>query len=166
MASRYGRQKKRKAAAEIKNLQYENTGLKREKLASTDLMRDCIRVLGNNFIGLPAKTITSSICGDFLRVPQELFEQNASYMSGPELADSLVCIVHEIGAMRSEVQHNKIMRDVHFRVRHPATGEISYCIGRETMENMPPDILIKRISTEIAEQFSRAMSSQPKGATP
>ena len=163
MSSRYGRQKKRKAAEAIKALRYENSGLKRERSASKELMSDCIRVLGANFIGLPAQTINSSIYGDYLRVPQRPLEQSVGYISGRDLVNHLACMVHEVGVMRSEVQHDKLQQAVHFRIRHPETGEISYCASREAMEDMPRDILIKRISTEIAEQFSRALSSQPKG---
>ena len=158
MASRYGRQKKRKAALTIKNLEIGNALLRREKMRSQDLMSDCIRVLGPNFIGLPAKTIHSSICGDYLRVPQNSFEQSVGFMSGLDLADNLARIVREIGVMRSDVRHDKIMQAVHFRVRHPATGEISYCIDRETMREIPSDVLIRRLSIEIAEQFSVALS--------
>ena len=166
MSKRWGRQRKRKAVLAIKSLEAGNALLRREKVASQDLMSDCIRVLGPNFAGLPVQTISSSICGDHLRIPQMPLDQNVSCMSGRDLANNLAHTVHEIGVMRSEVQHNKLQQAVHFRVRHPETGEISYCISREAMEDMPPDILIKRISAEIAEQFSRALSSQPKGATP
>ena len=158
MASRYGRQKKRKALLTIQNLQRENRLLIREKSDSKELMRDCIKVLGESFIGLPAKTIHSSLAGDFLRVPQKQFKHSIDYMAGRELNDSLAYIVHEIGIMRTEVRHNKLQRSVHFRVKHPETGELAYCISRESMQDIPRDVLIKRISMGLAEQFSMALS--------
>ena len=158
MASRYGRQKKRKALRQIQALQCENKRMIRENLDSKELMGDCLRVLGENFIGLPAKTLRCSLAGDFFRAPQELREQSVGYMTGREIADSLACIVHEIGAMRTEVRRDKIQKSVHFRVRHPETGELAYCVSRELMQEMPRGVLIKRISVEIAEQFSMALS--------
>ena len=165
MASRYGRQKKRKAALIIKNLERGNSLLRREKIRSQDLMRDCIRVLGENFVGLSLKTISSPMADEFLRVHSQSFSDSVDYMSEQDMAANISYMVYEIGALRSKVQRDKIDKSVHFRVRHPETGEFAYCISREVMEELPSDILIKRVSSEIAYQLSASLEklNQTKG---
>jgi len=48
---------------------------------------------------------------------------------------------------------------IHIRVQHPETGVIGYAISKDTMQRMPSDMFIDRISHELALQLRKEIQS-------
>ena len=154
MSKRWGRQKKRQAKAKIMGLQYAVGLLRNQKDELEGAVRACSEVLGDNFIGLPAKTVSATVSGSHALVYGHELSSSSAFMSPKDVAEDLTRKAYHIGALKAGVQgSNPYERDLHFYASHPETGKVAYCISKKSMQKLPRKVLIENISKAMAEQF-------------
>lgn len=144
MGKRYGRNQKRRHREELAQAQAEAAGDRRQAnvaLWEAEMLRrqlnDAAKVLGTDFAGFEPKLV--NVAADTgLRDPWRLPVRNGSVLMRSLMVDI-------------DMTHAKDHTDMVHVVQVTLAGErVAYSISEPALRNMPPEILVQRIATEIA----------------
>lgn len=165
MSRRYGRNQKRRAAAEIAELKDRivelNYGITLANALSRQLAVDkaklqsqldyVVRTLGPNFIGLPAPEAA-------FKVTEEVRRRGDFRMLVP--GSDEIATMHLLSVEDSD---DDVRNQIHLRVRL-AERDVGYAISKQAIWATPADILARRLADELAPAFVTSLRAH--GARP
>ena len=171
MGKRFGRNQKRKLKSEIETLKQQLQGCKfalqsqnkflkieKEKSASLEDTVDRVaKVLGQNFIALPAEDRIEKYAGVIERTKILLADRSTPDYSYQQLLPTVVneCVA-ELELHKAQACFDDLYNMVHMRYHSPE-GEVRYSMSRMAWENLSDDALLNILHKEISRSMANVI---------
>lgn len=151
--------RERIAALELANEMSQGilTYYSRALLSTQNEIQEAKRILGNMSIAFSPEEMSADYKTDSFVVPKRSFMRNTGQT---DLAiDEAYMQSIPLHVLSSRFQDTDFSDNIHIRVKYK-DGSIGYAISNEAFMSTPKDILISKISQEIATQLVNHMRSQ------
>ena len=171
MGKRFGRNQKRKLKSEIEVLKQQLQGYKfalesqneflkieKEKSASLgDTVERVAKVLGQNFIALPAKDCIDKYATMYDRAQILLADRHTPDYKREQLLPAIVneCI-GELELHKAQACFDDLYGAVHMRYHSPE-GEVRYSMSRTAWENLSDEVLFDMLHKEISRSMAKVI---------
>ncbi len=162
MSKRFGRNQKRALRKEIElkdgqidqgQRDYRIIASRYERAKSS--LYDVGRILDQHFLGFDPEDIQTH--HPSIRM-QRMEEAGITPIGAGYIENMTPVYINELQYLTTKARE-ELNGMIHIRVHHPETGALGYAISRQTMEIMPSDLFIERISKELALQLRKEIQS-------